>query len=204
MSALLQLFVTVVMAQTESIYTIVHDSIITDTQFIDEFDQEIYDNITPFSLKGSQVIDSLPDAYTVNVMRYKGWDLEAGFGEVIDIKCKEKSVLQLKNSEQWAFLYGDLKKYSDNPYFVPIPIDASSMAILFVGFIRANQPAFVTIVLLRDGQATLVYNKSLLIESVVKSASTFAINLSDDTGGDPVVNNYSIWVEEGVLKFRKI
>lgn len=199
MLVLLQSFVMLAVSQTDSIYSIVNNEIVTKSQYVDSFYSKVYNNITPFTFKASKSVTIGQDVYDINMMRYKGWGIDGGSFEVVEVKDDNgKTLLQLQNSEAWENIDSKLRVFGYY-YFIPIKIDATSTALIFVGFIRASQPSFVTIVVLRNKKATLVYNKQLFIASI-KSGTIY---LSDDAGENDVVHNYRIWVEGGVLKFRE-
>ena len=67
----------------------------------------------------------------------------------------------------WDKFHPDYSPTSD--YYKLVRLDDSTYALLFVGFNYASEPGLLTIVILRGGQATLVYNKGRHITSLTEN-----------------------------------
>ncbi|MFQ8826401.1 MAG: hypothetical protein ACLR76_01850 [Alistipes sp.] len=103
-------------------------------------------------------------SYTVKLYRYRIAERRRYFS-IVEIDCGSKQVLRMIQTDGWDKFAG----YSPtSDYYKLVRLDDSTYALLFVGFNYASEPGWLTIVILRGGQATLVYNKGRHITSLTR------------------------------------
>jgi len=162
------------------------------------------------SLKGSE---SLPcqTNLRVNLFRYSLWEEygEKGDFEVIQIKKNNTVLLEVADRDSWNKIEPRFRSFTDNDYFIKVPINNSYTALLFIGTPWMSIPPYLTIIVASDMDAKLVFNKSFYVRNIV--LSPFAIELEDDypeynCSGQPVntPDTFRIWLENGVLMFEQI
>lgn len=124
----------------------------------------------PYVLKLSEEVSVQGDSYGVKCHSYEGWENDMGEYYVIEIYHKGKRILKLRNDIGWDYFrkgYIPASLPAAGKLFFTIPLDSSSVALMFNGARDANDPILKTIVVLKDGMAGLVYNKG----GEIKSAS---------------------------------
>jgi len=157
--------------------------------------------------------------YVVKTCIFNNWDNDADTGfHIIEVSSGGQVVLTFKSALQWAYLsypagsgmYRNFKSYSDNNYFIKVPLSDSSVAIIFVGWPYDSTPSMLTIVVLTQTDAKLVYNKNMEINTITLG-SAFSMILQSNTveynaqnvpfnGETPKL--HTIWLEDGVLRFK--
>ena len=107
-------------------------------------------------------------------------------------------------TDGWDKFDPDYSPTSD--YYKLVRLDDSTYALLFVGFNYASEPGLLTIVILRGGQATLVYNKGRHITSLtenplkIHTISQFLEAVPESTHA----SLYEVIYQDGnLLKWRK-
>lgn len=214
------LFFTVFCAQAQigsAIFSIdPKGNITTKSEFIDPFYEDCDLSALTYA-PGNPVAVKLPSkTYTIRTCAFDEWECEADRGfNVIEITQKNRDVLTLKQGEFWTFITDDrpsfnLEEYTDNNYFIRVPLSAKSQALIFRGFMYGTGPAPLSIVVLTENQAKLVFNKEMYINSIIQiSSGGFFMQLQsnicewDDERRpyyDPIT--HVIWLDDGVLRFK--
>lgn len=151
----------------------------------------------------------LYDAGDFNVVEFIGDD---GFGyqyrdDMGILKMNPTSVLW--NPGYYGASY-KLRNKSKNGYFVEVPLTSTSKAVVFFGqsYSTGEGRTFIFIVTERD--VRLVFNMQYNANSIDIGEGTFEMNveskgsqlltMNPDIWSDPVT--HTIWLEDGVLKFR--
>lgn len=173
-------FVANISAQT-SVFSYSSDSITVDNKFIEELYCDTPEaKMPPCVLKLSEDVNVRDDSYTVKCHGYKGWEDEMGEYYIIEIYHKGKRILKLRNDIGWDYFkkeYTPASLLTTDKFFFTIPLDNSSVALMFNGACDANDPILKTIVVLKDGMAKLVYNKGGEILSATVENGVTTINL---------------------------
>ena len=153
----------------DSIYTIdVNGDILTNSQFIDPFFCE--DQNTPYEQMYSETLP-LPGfgkPCTLRLYNYRGWaDTEPGHFRIIDVEIDGVRALRMARSDAWDKF--NTESNSTDDYYKLVRLDDATYALIFVSFVYASEPGPLTIVVLRDGKAALVYNKDRYITSLTEN-----------------------------------
>jgi hypothetical protein len=192
------------------IYSVQNNSIIVKSEFISRMNNVYCSEITPYTTVDSVYFQSLDaqDGYLVTMYRYKGWDGEAGDFQAIDIKRNSKSIFKLDNQDGWV-TQPSLLCPSNNVLSYVEHLDSSTVLLYFTGYAYNSNPGFLTLIILKEGQAYMVFNKEYAVNQIEKTDGRLTINLSDryeeyvETSAVPVNNpsKYKITWENGVLNF---
>ena len=109
----------------------------------------------------------LSGSYTVKLYRYKNSENDGGYFSIVEIDCGSKQVLRMIQTDGWDKFKTKLNRTDD--YYKLVRLDDSTYALIFVSFVYASEPGPLTIVVLRDGKAALVYNKDRYITSLTEN-----------------------------------
>ena len=192
------------------IYSVQNNSIIVKSEFISRMNNVYCSEITPYTTVDSVYFQSLDaqDGYLVTMCRYKGWDGEAGDFQAIDIKRNSKSIFKLDNQDGWV-TQPSLLCPSNNVLSYVEHLDSSTVLLYLVGYAYNSNPGFLTLIILKEGQAYIIFNKEYAVNQIEKTDGRLTINLSDryeeyaETSATPVNNpsKHKITWENGVLNF---
>lgn len=182
---LLLLSVSVMAQQTpEAIYTLTEAGVQPKGKFVDTFSDEKYENITPYVRYKVFQISSQDKKYNyqIDMSKYKGWKDDPGVANVIEISSGSGVLLTMKNNAAWLDMSkgADWSAYTTRP-FIPIYLSNGDTALLFTEFIYASQPSHLTIVLLHQGTATIVFNKEYFFNSMRVANGEFIAEIQSNT-----------------------
>jgi hypothetical protein len=120
--------------------------------------------------------------YSVKLKGYEGWENEPGDYHVIEILCNGRSVFEMRYDDGWNYFYL-AKDYikSPNTPFKEFNLSSDCKALVFTGITIGSQPPFTTIVILRNGKATLVYNKEGYINDMETIGNVVKLKLQLNT-----------------------
>lgn len=197
------------MAQ-EQIFSIgTNGDIVIKNKFIEELYSGNYNNVTPYTLKFSEKVNAALQTtvnddltsynakaakslnvnkpitaipfYTVNGLRYKGWDNESGDFNVIEILFGNDTLFTLKYADGWDNMSTDYGSYTSK--FCGIEnLGNNTYAAIFKGIDIMSQPPYLTIVVMKGGKASLVFNKPMIINSIkTNSDGTKTFDLQENT-----------------------
>ena len=191
----------------ESIFIIENDSIKAKTKFVDSL--YFTDQGEPYTLFKSYAITSSSGqyAYDVELSNFNCAMGDGGYFRIIDIKHEGKSILQLNQSDGWDKLPKRVKSVSTNDYFIPIQLDASTTALIFIGYPYNSQPTQLTVVVLHKNKGKMVFNKNFRINKAEKVNTVISLTLHDqvieydDDGNINTTHIFKLWNEDGELKF---
>ena len=101
---LLMMFLAQTTKAQEFIFETTAGEIVTKSKFIDQFQNDVYTNITPYILKQT-TNESLQngDSYTINCLKYRNWGNDPGDIHVIQVLHQGKEVFKLNNDESLDF-----------------------------------------------------------------------------------------------------
>ncbi|MGV8091759.1 MAG: hypothetical protein AB2L24_07840 [Mangrovibacterium sp.] len=195
---------------SEAIYTVSGNTIITKSKFIDSFYLENSSNLTPYVSRKTETIipSSSYGSFSLEFLKFNGYESEPGICNVIRIKKNDIQILNLESSNG----FGAISSYvdSENADFSLVQVASNTYVLIFNEWIYASQPSMISIVLIRNGQVGLVFNKPGFVNSISKSNGNLNISLQSNTveyRGDnntPPANadTHSIWWDGNVLKFQ--
>lgn len=165
----------------EDIYTISENNIITKNKYIDSFYLDNTEILTPYIIKQESTLHNSIQYGSLSLKLYKfnGYESEPGFCNVIEILRDGTQILCLKNSNGFKSISSIIP--SETGLYSSIFLAENTYALVFNEWIYASQPAMVSIILLRNGQASLVYNKPMFINSITKQSGNFNMVLQSNT-----------------------
>ncbi|WP_304211426.1 hypothetical protein [Phocaeicola plebeius] len=179
---LMMLLVQTTKAQ-ESIFETTAGEIVTKSKFIDPFRKKTYNNITPYILKQT-TNESLQngDSYTINCLKYRNWENDPGDIHIIQILHQGKEVLKLNKVDGWKYISeepdGGITKTN---FYYSIDLDKDTKVLIFVGIYIQSLPPYISMVVLKSGKATLVFNKRCYINEIKKQSNKIDFILRENT-----------------------
>ena len=156
---------TAVYAQ-EQVFTIDNDGNIgIKANYIESYLVKKYKNTSPYIQMLNENEKTLNgDSYAIECLKYRNWENDPGDMHLIRIRYQGKELFSLENNEGWEYITnepnGDVKKTS---FFYKINLDEESVALVFVGVYIMSQPPRLTIIVLKNGKASLVFDKPYYI-----------------------------------------
>ena len=162
-------------------------SIAVKPEFIESIDNFPKNNTTPYVLKFSKTVNAmqhaaLNDNYIVRGLRYNGYtDADPGDFNVIEISYGKDTLFTLKYDDGWDNMSTDYGSYTSK--FCGIEkLGDNTFAAIFKGVDIMSQPPYLTIVVMKDGKASLVFNKPMIINSIkTNSDGTKTFDLQENT-----------------------
>lgn len=190
------------------LYSVENDVVMAKCEFVSQLKNKPYSDITPYTIVSTLSFQSLNglNNYMVTFNRYKGWDGEAGDFQSVEIKANNQKILQLDNQDGWVTLPSPLCPVDGvNLYYEQL--DSTTTLVYLTGFAYNSNPGFLTLILLKSGVATVVFNREYAVSSVEKRNGIFTIELKDrfeeyKEGSDTPTNKpvtYRISYEGGML-----
>lgn len=162
------------------LYNVENNVVLPKGEFVSQMKNKAYSDITPYTTVSTlsfQSLDALHD-YKVTLYRYKGWEGEAGDFQSVCIKSKNQTILQLDNQDGWVTLPSTLCPTKGvNLYYEQL--DSAKTLLYMTGYAYNNNPGFLTLILLRNGVATPVFNREYAVSSVERRNGIFTIELKD-------------------------
>lgn len=178
--------------------------VVPDSSYIDPFDNGHFAGIKPYVLKSSDTVDA-GRAYVVNCYKYNGWENEPGDFNVVEMTCGGDTVLTLDNSDAWVPFMRELGEDGQCPYYV-LPLGRGATALFFKGY-TYESPSPLTVVVLKDGHASLVFNKRMVVNEIDDEHKMFFMQedfteyVSDD-GPATMPARHFLWIKDGMLYFN--
>lgn len=165
----------------EAVYTLSGNDIIVKSKFVDAFFIEQNVVLTPYALKKTEtVLASSPyGSFSLKLYKFNGYEGEPGVCNVIEVLKNGAKVLELKSSDGFENLSSYVS--AENGFYSLITLSANTYALIFNEYIYVSSPFRVSVVLIRNGQVKLVYNKKMYINSISKQAGSFSMQLQANT-----------------------
>ena len=121
--------------------------------------------------------------YTVQVGSFENWEEnEDGFC-VIGIYDGDEMLLEVKQPEFWCKTYGakgsthNYREFTDNPYFIPLPMGNQATALAFLGWPYGGEMPYLTLIVVTQKEARMVFNRHVGINSIRKDGNHFALEV---------------------------
>lgn len=157
-----------------------------DTSYIEPFaqglDLDYYQNLDPSILKDEmKVTTPSGSVYTVKALRFKGWENESGDFNVVEIYKGGNKIYDMTCIEGFGFFPTKFTDESKPRCCYPINIGDETVALVFHGIYIMSQPPQITIVVLNDQLAKLVFNKSFRIKDLKKNNEDVKFVLQENT-----------------------
>ena len=189
-------------------------SIAVKPEFIESIDNFPKNNTTPYVLKFSKTVNAmqhaaLNDNYIVRELRYNGYtDADPGDFNVIEISYGKDTLFTLKYDDGWVNMSEDWGAYTSS--FCGIEdLGNNTFAAIFIGATLANEPPYLAIIALKDGKASLVFNKRIVIVNINTASDgskTFDLqeNFSEPIDENTFTNphKHTLTIKDGNIYFK--
>jgi len=193
----------------EAIYSLSGNDINVANKFVDAFFIEKGNAVvlTPYVLKQTETVIASSSYGSFSLKRYKfnGYEHEPGYN-VIELLKDGVSILELKSSNGFEPISSYVK--SEVGFYSLITLASNTYALIFNEYIYESSPYMVSIVLIRNGQAKLVYNKRMYINSISKQSGSFSMQLQANTveyiGNNPInqAELHTVWWDGSTLRYQ--
>jgi len=178
------LFGWAVQAQTETpVFKIGANGVIeTNQSMIEPFYDMPQIKTLPYILNSPINVSVGAQNYKIKTGCLEQWDnFECTFN-VITIYSDNRKIFELRQPDNWRYTYGLSKKsyqqYTNNQYFIPIPLSEQAVALAFVGWPYGGDVPYLTIVVLTENDAKLVFNKHMGINMITRTDKSYLMKLA--------------------------
>lgn len=180
MTLILSLLLIVVLGYAqEQVFTIQNSEIITKSKFIENFPNGKFDNITEHTFRDSYNLTVGNQSYTVKGYINEGWENEPGDWHYFEIIYNGQKIFIEDYADGWNYLSQSLKSQLSpctNAFFYK-DLGNNTLMLCFTGVTIMSEPPYLTIVILRNGEATLVFNKRGEIDNIKKTNDELEFDL---------------------------
>ena len=165
-------------------------------------------SVKPYKFVGITTFEAHAEKYELHTLNYNGWENEAGDFRVIRLHHNGKQILEFTNDDAWigdplfkegqtwlcdstrsiysggrAFsrildMIGEHATYKGHCLVFPLENDAT--ALLLEGFCYGNDNPLLTIIIIKDGRAKVVYNRPWFVTGIYACEREFKLYLEDD------------------------
>lgn len=166
----------------EAIFNIeANGSIIPKKQFIDIIDNGTFSDITPYTIKKTEYININNKTYSIKAMIYKGWETEPGDFHVVEITDEKGNVLLSQHYvEGWNYLEPMWNPSTTSQICYKEEISANRWALFIIGRRIASDPKYLTIIIVTNDAAKVVYNKEMDVKSIKKENGQTTFSLQEN------------------------
>lgn len=181
------LFGWAVQAQTETpVFKIRANGVIeTNQSMIEPFFDMPETPPAPYILNSSVSVSVGTQNYDIKTGYFKEMDeTESGKNgfTVITIYLGNRKIFELRQPAMWTHTYDgrtmmDYRRYTDNCYFIPVPLSEQAVALAFVGWPYGGDVPYLTIVVLTENDAKLVFNKHMDIDTITRTDKSYLMKL---------------------------
>lgn len=228
---LLSLFVVQSYAQrTGEIYSFANGRIQrNDTSYVSTHLQEPDEKVKPYQLVRATSFVANAKTYELKVLNYNGWEGDGGDFRVIRLYDKERLMLEFVDEEAWQIgrkeeennyappfsgFREEIEKYAVcNDHYVVYPLADNATALLFEGFSWSSQVPLLTIIVIKDDKAEVVFNQQWGVEFFHAEPKGFELVLMANFLEWTDVPCYDSWypdrhkiytTSKGTMKFEKV
>ncbi|MBQ4524944.1 MAG: hypothetical protein IJA00_02555 [Bacteroidaceae bacterium] len=196
----------------ENLYSFVNGNIqVRNTSFV-SLNVGNYTNITPYSNVATYTFTSYSETYELKLQNYKGWETDGGDFRVIRLYNNGNLLLEFADAEAWRKPY---REYSNNystltDYCIIYPMENDATALIFEGYPWSSQAPLLTIIVIKDNDAKVVFNQSWVIESFIPHSKGFELiiekeYLEYDNSNSQYLDRHRIYTtSDGRMKFEKV
>ncbi|MBQ7163370.1 MAG: hypothetical protein IJR64_07250 [Bacteroidales bacterium] len=181
-----------------NIFSINNGELIPNSQFIE----------TPFlasedmNLGLTQTTLFSANGVTISLEKYLGWEEDPGYFTVIKSITNNVPLL-IKSSVAWDRIPESFRT-NESDYFIRVPLNENYTAFIFMGYPFDSRPPLLTIIVIGDGQAKLVFNKKYHVYSINNTSDSFSMIIKDGYADAHTILTFHIWRGDGVLKIEPI
>ena len=196
----------------ENLYSFVNGNIqVRNTSFV-SLNVGNYTNITPYSNVATYTFTSYSETYELKLQNYKGWETDGGDFRVIRLYNNGNLLLEFADAEAWRKPY---REYSNNystltDYCIIYPMENDATALIFEGYPWSSQAPLLTIIVIKDNDAKVVFNQSWVIESFIPHSKGFELiiekeYLEYDNSNSQYLDRHRIYTtSDGTMRFEKV
>jgi len=174
-------------------------------KFIDTFFIEQNVVLTPYVLQKELALPSSVGGFSLNVYKFNGYEDEPGYN-VIDLLKNGVTVLELKSSNGFETISSNVT--SETGFYSFAVLNTNTFALIFNGYIFESSPSMVSIVIIHNGEAKLVYNKPMFINSI-QYTPNFSMELQANTVEYLDINKpinqaelHTVWWDGSTLRYK--
>ena len=208
-----------------NIYTLSDGVIDVNTDFQAKSNIGNSTGITPYQEIGTISFAANSKSYTLKVLNYNGWETDGGDFRVIRLYENNQSILEFIDEEAWIgkkvedeYQATPFSAYKDdvvkhavyNDHCIVYPLENGVTALLFEGFSWSSQAPLLTIIVIKDNDAKVVFNQSWVIESFIPHSKGFELiiekeYLEYDNSNSQYLDRHRIYTtSDGTMKFEKV
>ena len=157
--------------------------IVVKPKYIESFHNGDYKNITPYIVEQSRnETASDGSVYLVKCLKYRNWENDPGDMHVLEVLYQNKVIYNLVNNNSgWENIADEPQGVEKTSFYYKMNLGDDAIALLFVGVYIMSQPPYLSMVVLKDGKATLVFNKPSYINKIEKNGDTIDFKLQSNT-----------------------
>lgn len=163
----------------EQIFTIQDNKIITKDKFIEKFPNGKFDNITEHTFRDSYNLTNGNQSYTIKGYINEGWENEPGDWHYFEIIYNGQKIFNEDYADGWNYLSQELKSQlspCNNAFFYK-NLANNMIMLCLTGVTIMSEAPYLTIIILRNGEATLVFNKRGEISDIKKAEDELEFDL---------------------------
>lgn len=196
----------------ESLYSFVGDNIqIGNTSFVSSNTGNDTD-ITPYTNVATYPFTSHSQNYELKLQNYKGWETDGGDFRVIKLYKNGNLLLEFEDMDAWRTPYSDYSNsYSTlTDYCIIYPLENNATALIFEGYPWSSQAPLLTIIVIKNHEAKVVFNQSWVIESFAPYSKGFELVIAKefleyDNSNLQYLDRHKIYTtSDGTMKFEKV
>ncbi|WP_294627748.1 hypothetical protein [uncultured Bacteroides sp.] len=158
----------------------------------------------------SQFVTVGSTRYAIKIATDELEDKGSGFN-VIEIHKGTEKLMELRDIDMWTYMYAgksatNYRKYTDNRYFIPLELKPDIKALCFVGWPYGGDLSLLTIVVLTENEAKLVFNKRVSIVTMAKEEGEYTLKVQtnleefDSSGVQVIFQEYTTMnSKDGIL-----
>ena len=164
--------------------------------------------ITPFKEIGTAVFTANSQSYRLKTLNFNGWRGDGGNFRIVRLYNNANMLLEFIDDYAWRDPFSEFKESisqfaSFNDYCIVYPLENNATALIFEGFSWGSQVPLLTIIIIKNNNAKVVFNQSLAVQKFSAAMKGFQLTLIDDF--EAPQNIYKLYTtSEGTMKFTKV
>lgn len=192
----------------ETVYTFSDGDIIVNRKFQPTLNIGDMAGITPFKEIGTTEFTANSQLYRLKTLNFNGWRGDGGNFRIVRLYDDTNMLLEFIDDNAWRDPFSEFKTSinrfaSFNDYCIVYPLENNATALIFEGFSWGSQVPLLTIIVIKDNKAEVVFNQSLAIQKFNAYMKGFELTLIDDF--EAPQNIYKLYTtSEGTMKFEKV
>lgn len=148
--------------------------------YVEPFDTDVpeeFQHLEPTLLKDSMVINTRSgDTYLIKALTFSDWDIKSGDFHCVEIYRNGKKIYEMRRMQGWDYLSKHLSSGRKEFTFCrPFNVVDDTVVLLFQGTPFMDQSFQLPIVVLKKGEARLVFNKPYKVLGLSYGTSTEAL-----------------------------